>query len=77
MEESGTEVAALTELCSLAMGVAATNFRGREILIGLLWKKEGATKLNEANLGGETRIEGFTNTPTTQESRDLTHCMVL
>lgn len=40
MEELGTEV---TELCSLAMGVAATTFRDRDMLIGLLSRKEVAT----------------------------------
>lgn len=64
MEESGTGgVTAPTELCSLAIGVAATTFRERETLIGLLREKEGFSKLKEANFDGANRIGGFTTIP--------------
>lgn len=60
MEELGTEA---TELCSLAMGAAATTFRDRETLIGLLSDRGGARKSEGANFDGANGIGGFTTIP--------------
>lgn len=56
MLESGTESTALTELCSLAMGVAVTTVRGREAVLGLSFahrEKGRLMKLNDRKFDGE------------------------